>query len=58
MRGRFRWSHALIGVQGAPAGTALEDRSPLRPARVSLGPPLHSPTVGARFDAFRLEPAP
>jgi hypothetical protein len=58
MRGRFRWSHAFVGVKGAPAGTALEDSSPIRPARITVGPPLHSPTVAARFDRFHLAPAP
>ncbi|HEX8682001.1 MAG TPA: interleukin-like EMT inducer domain-containing protein [Ardenticatenaceae bacterium] len=57
MRGRFRWSHAFVGVKGAPAGRALEDSSPIRPARVTVGPALHSPTVAARFDRFHLEPA-
>ncbi|MBA3533953.1 MAG: hypothetical protein H0T73_18695, partial [Ardenticatenales bacterium] len=56
MRGRFRWSHAFIGVKSSH-GFAKEDSSPLRPARVSIGPPLHSPLVAARFDSFALEPA-
>ncbi len=37
LRGDFRWGHALIGVKGGAPGSALEDASPLRPARVFLG---------------------
>jgi hypothetical protein len=40
LRGQFRWSHAFVGVVGAPAGSALEAADLLRPAAVWLGPPV------------------
>lgn len=38
LRGKHRWSHAFIGVVGAPAGTAIDATSLLRPATIVLGP--------------------
>lgn len=55
LRGCYACSHAFIGIKGAPIGTILEDSSPIRPARVSIGPPLNRSTVFARFGGFRLE---
>ncbi len=55
LRGTFRWSHALLGVKGAPPGTALEDLSAVRPARVWLGEPFTSPAVAAGFAWFQVE---
>ncbi len=55
LRGCYACSHAFIGVKGAPTGTILEDSSPIRPARVSLGPALNRNTVFARLGEFRLE---
>jgi len=37
LREKFRWSHAFIGAIGAPANSALEDVSLLRPATVFVG---------------------
>ena len=59
LRGKFRWGHAFVGVAGAEAGTALEEAGLIRPADVSVGPPLDAPAatggVGAiRFSAVRL----
>lgn len=53
LRGTFRWSHALLGVKGATPGTALEDVSAIRPARVWAGAPVTSPHVAAGFAWFR-----
>src|SRR5439155_26220344 len=36
LRGKYRWSHALIGVKGRAPGTALE-RSAASPVRVRAG---------------------
>ena len=57
MEGHFRWSHAFIGVKGGTAGSALEDSSAIRPARVWSGAPLSSPLVAARFDWVEVAPA-
>lgn len=37
LRGCFRWSHAAVGVKGAPAGTAAEVLSETWPATVAVG---------------------
>jgi hypothetical protein len=39
LRGKFRWSHAFIGMVGAPPGSALEQIDLLRPASVFVGVP-------------------
>lgn len=45
LRGKFRWSHAFIGVVGARGGTALEDMLLIRPAEASVGPPVDAPAA-------------
>lgn len=45
LRGKHRWSHAFVGVVGAPVGTALESTSLLRPATIVLGPMPDGPRV-------------
>jgi hypothetical protein len=55
LRGCYACSHALIGIKGAQTGTALEDASAIRPARLFVGAALHNSTVAARFDGFVLE---
>ena len=45
LRGHFRWSHAFVGVKGAPAGSALEALELLKPAAVTVGSPVDGPTV-------------
>jgi hypothetical protein len=40
LRGKFRWSHAFVGVVGAPPASALEDTQLIHPAAVWLGAPL------------------
>ena len=47
LRGRFRWSHALIGKVGAMPGTAVEAWDGVRPAQVSVGWPLSGPQAAA-----------
>jgi hypothetical protein len=44
LRGKFRWSHAFIGVAGAPPKSALEDVQLIHPAAVWLGVPLPAST--------------
>jgi len=45
LRGRFRWSHAFIGVVGAPPGSAVEAASLLQPATVHVGVAVDAPAV-------------
>jgi hypothetical protein len=45
LRERFRWSHAFIGVVGAPPGSALETARLLQPATVSVGLAVDAPAV-------------
>ena len=45
LRGRFRWSHAFIGVVGAPPATAVEAATLLQPATVYVGHPVDAPAV-------------
>ena len=40
LRGKLRWSHAFIGVVGAPPASALEEMQLIRPAAIWLGVPL------------------
>jgi len=45
LRERFRWSHAFVGVVGAPLGSALETARLLQPATVSVGLAVDAPAV-------------
>lgn len=47
LQGRFRWSHAFVGVMGSAPGTALEATSLFQPALVAVGAPLDASTVYA-----------
>ncbi len=38
LRRKFRWSHAFVGVVGAPAGTATESMDLLQPTTAIVGP--------------------
>jgi len=49
MRGKFRWGHAIIGVQGAPPGTALEALDWMRPVSLVVGEGLTEPEAAAAF---------
>jgi hypothetical protein len=40
LRGKLRWSHAFVGVVGAPPGSAWEEVALTMPATVWLGVPL------------------
>jgi hypothetical protein len=54
LRGRYRESHAFVGVKGAPAGSALEALGPRR-LEVRVGEP--EAGFGFELTAFALEPA-
>jgi len=58
LRGKFRWSHALIGVKGAFPGSALEEASETNVAQVYLNAPLTEPNVAARIGEIDVEPVP
>ena len=49
LRDRFRWGHAIIGVQGATAGTALEAMDWMRPVAVVAGEGATEPGLAAAF---------
>ncbi len=53
LRGKQRWSHAFIGVVGAPAGSALEQMSLLQPATVFVGAPVDAAQVSAGVGRVR-----
>ena len=45
LRGRFRWSHAFVGVVGAEKATAREDAALLRPALAVVGMPVDGSVI-------------
>jgi hypothetical protein len=47
LRGKFRWSHAIIGVKGGAPASALEVMDGLRPVAVASGPAVTQPFVAA-----------
>jgi hypothetical protein len=49
LRGKFRWGHAIIGVRGAPMGSALEATAWLRPVTLSVGEGATEPHLAAAF---------
>jgi hypothetical protein len=49
LRDGFRWGHAIIGVQGATAGTALERIDWMRPVAVVAGEGATEPDLAAAF---------
>jgi hypothetical protein len=55
LRGKLRWSHAFVGVSGAPPQCAIEDVQAYYPAAVWLGAPLSAPAVYATLQSVTLE---
>jgi hypothetical protein len=55
LRGKFRWSHAVIGVKGSAPGSALEAMDGLRPVGVAAGPAVTEPSVAAAVAWIRFE---
>ncbi|MGQ9626002.1 MAG: interleukin-like EMT inducer domain-containing protein [Anaerolineae bacterium] len=53
LRGKFRWSHAIIGAKGARKGEALERLDPIRPACIHVGQAISEPHLAAAFSHFR-----
>jgi hypothetical protein len=56
LRGRIRWGHAIIGVKGAPSGTAMEALGWMRPVTVVAGEGATEPSLAAAFSGFHFEP--
>ncbi len=54
LRGKFRWSHAIIGVRGAASGTALEFASETLPAQAVAGVGAMEPNVAGALEWIRL----
>jgi hypothetical protein len=52
LRGKFRWGHGIIGVQGAPPGTALEALDWMRPVSLAAGEGATEPELAAAFAAI------
>jgi hypothetical protein len=50
--GKPRWGHAIVGVQGAAPGTALEVMDWMRPAVVVVGEGATEPGLAAAFSEF------
>jgi len=55
LRGKFRWSHAAIGVKGNPPGSALEALDELQPVCLAAGPAVTRPQVAAALAWIRFE---
>jgi hypothetical protein len=53
LRDRFRWGHAILGVQGAAAGSALEAMEELRPVSLVVGEGATNPQLAAAFVTIR-----
>jgi hypothetical protein len=58
LRARFRWSHAFVGVVGAPPGSALESAKLLQPATVSVGIAVDAPAVYGGVGQVQFEANP
>jgi hypothetical protein len=58
LRGKFRWSHAFVGVAGAPPATALEEIQLTRPASIWLGVPLPTASGYGPLQGFTLAAMP
>ena len=58
LRSKHRWSHAFVGVVGAPQGSAVEDIQAIRPAALWLGAPLPAPNGYGPLHSLTLTPIP
>ncbi|MBI5649436.1 MAG: hypothetical protein HZC40_03155 [Chloroflexi bacterium] len=55
LRGKFRWSHAIIGVKGAPPKSAREIANEIAPAQIIIGIGATEPNVAAAIEWIRIE---
>lgn len=58
LRGKFRWSHAVLGVKSAPIGSALELASATKVSQVLFNAPFNASEIAASIGEIRIEPAP
>jgi hypothetical protein len=49
LQGKIRWGHAIIGVKGAPSGSALESLDWMRPVSIAAGEGATEPHLAAAF---------
>ena len=56
LRGRWRWSHAIIGVKGAVPGSALESANEIAPAQLIVGIGAMEANVAAAVEWIKIEP--
>lgn len=54
LRGKWRWSHAIIGAKGAAPGSVWEAAFETMPAQLVLGLGVTEPKVAAAFEWIRL----
>jgi hypothetical protein len=52
LRGKYRWGHAIVGVQGATPGSALESLDWMRPVRAVVGEGMTEPRGAAAFSSI------
>jgi hypothetical protein len=55
LRGKFRWSHAIIGVKGAASGSAWEAAFETLPAQLVVGISATEPNVAAAVEWVKVE---
>ena len=58
LRGKFRWGHAVIGVKGAAAGTAVEAAGRDQPLQVFVGQNVTTGEVGLAVEWVSAVPVP
>ncbi len=56
LQGRFRWSHAFVGVVGAPPGSGVEQADLLRPAVAWVGSPVDGPWLFGGVERVTFQP--
>jgi hypothetical protein len=56
LRGKFRWSQAVLGVKDSPAGSASEAAAATNVSQVILNLPLTEPRVAASIGEIRIAP--
>lgn len=58
LRGKFRWSHAILGVKSGPIGSASELASETQVSQVLFNAPFTAPEIAVSIGVIRIEPAP
>jgi len=58
LRDRFRWGHAIVGVQGTSPGTALEVMDWMRPVALVVGEGATEPDLAASFATITFTAVP